>query len=121
MAKQLTSRRRARALSSALLLIGLAILLFLDAWWPAIMLVIGIPLAMKQFLLGRYNDMLLSLGVFVGFYIVATFDISWKILIPILFIMGAVYLLLKEYYAGQIVTEDEKEEEINHLIEEDKK
>ena len=97
MAKPLIAKNKAKALSSALLLVGLAILLFLGTWWPAIMIVIGIPLSLKQFLQGRFHDAAISLFVFVGFFIIAQFNISWRILIPILFIMGAVYILCKEW------------------------
>lgn len=50
MKKPLIAKNKAKALSSALLLIGLAIIFFTESWWPAIMLVIGVPLALKQFL-----------------------------------------------------------------------
>ncbi|MCP5504303.1 MAG: hypothetical protein H7A41_04030 [Chlamydiales bacterium] len=97
MAKPLIAKNKAKALSTALFLIGLAVIFFIDSWWPGIMLVIGIPLALKQFLQGRFHDAAISLFVFVGFFIIAQFNISWKILIPILFIMAAVYILCKEW------------------------
>ena len=50
----LVSRRRAKVLSFAIFLIGLAIVSYLNIWWPGIMLAIGIPLAMRQYLLGRH-------------------------------------------------------------------
>ena len=114
------SKKRARVISTALFLIGIAILLFIDKWWPGIMLVVGIPLALKQFLQGRTTDMLLSLFVFVGFFIIAQFNISWRILIPILFVMAAVYLLCKEWVEGAAESEVEEEENLNKEIEEDK-
>ena len=97
MAKPLIAKNKAKALSTALFLIGLALIFFIDSWWPGIMIVIGIPLALKQFLQGRFHDAAISLFVFVGFFIIAQFNISWKILIPILFIMAAVYILCKEW------------------------
>lgn len=97
MAKPLIAKNKANALSTALFLIGLAIIFLIDSWWPGIMLAIGIPLALKQFLQGRFHDAAISLFVFVGFFIIAQFNISWKILIPILFIMAAVYILCKEW------------------------
>jgi 4-hydroxybenzoate polyprenyltransferase len=118
MASPITSKKRAKALSSSLFLVGLAILIFLDTWWPGIMIVIGVPLALKQFLEGRYHDVILTLLVFIGFFVVAQFDISWKILLPILFIMGAVYLLCKEWIEGQLLSEPKREEDLNREIEE---
>ncbi len=101
MAKPLIAKNKAKALSTALFLIGLAVIFFIDSWWPGIMIVIGIPLALKQFLQGRFHDAAISLFVFVGFFIIAQFNISWKILIPILFIMAAVYILCKEWVTAE--------------------
>lgn len=108
MTKPLIAKNRAKALSSALLLVGLALVFFFDSWWPAIMLVIGIPLALRQFLMGRFSDATLSLFVFVGFFVIAQFNISWKVLIPILFIMAAIYILCKEWVKAE-TGEDEGE------------
>lgn len=83
------------------------------------MIVIGVPLALKQFLNGRYSDAAMSLFVFVGFFIIAQFNISWKILIPILFIMAAVYILCKEWVKEE--TGEETEEETTIDVDEDKK
>lgn len=118
MAKPLLSHKRSRAISSALFLVGLAFLLYAEAWWPGIMIVIGIPLALRQLLLGRYHDMIITLLVFLGFFIVAQFNISWKILIPILFIVGAIYILCKEWVESQTTTLEEIDEDLNKEIEE---
>ena len=108
MTKPLLAKNKAKALSTALFLVGLAIIFFLDSWWPGIMLVIGVPLALKQFLNGRFSDAAISFFVFVGFFIIANFNISWKILIPILFIMAAVYIVCKEWVT---TASDEEEDE----------
>ena len=60
------SRRKAQSLSFALFLIGLAINTYFKLWWPGIMLTIGIPLAVKQYMLGKMFDMIISLIVFLG-------------------------------------------------------
>lgn len=117
----LTSRKKAHALSTALFLLGLASLVFIDLWWPAIMLVVGLPLAIRQFLLGRTYDMIVTLLVFVGTFVTIEFDISWKIFLPVLFTMGAIYVLFREFFGPDETTEEEAEEELNHEIEEDKK
>lgn len=121
MPKPLTSKKRAKALSSALFLIGLAIIMYLNAWWPGIMIVIGLPLSFKQFLEGRHHDVFLTLFIFFGFFIIAQFNISWKILIPILFVMGAIYILCKEWVQGNISSEREREEDFSKEIEEKEK
>ncbi len=83
------------------------------------MIVIGVPLALRQFLLGRTYDMLISLFVFVGFFVIARFDISWKILIPILFVLGALFILVREFLDSYQIPEEEDEEDINLEIEEE--
>jgi hypothetical protein len=121
MAHPLTSRKRAQAVSLALFFIGLAILAVTEAWWPGIMLVIGLPLALRQYLLGRLHDMLVSLLVFVGTFITAQFDISWRIFLPILFSIGAIYIVAREFMESRCETEEEKEEDANLEIGEHKK
>ena len=113
MTKPLLPKNKAQALSTALLLVGLAILLFTDAWWPGILLAVGIPLALKQLLNGRYYDAIISLFVFVGFFIIASFDISWKILVPILFVMAAVFTLCKEWVT---TSTDEEEDVLREIV-----
>ena len=64
MAHPIMSLRKAHSLSVALFLVGLAIVTFFNfAWWPSIMIVIGIPIALRQFLLGRVYDMIVTLIV----------------------------------------------------------
>ncbi len=120
MSRPLTSKRKAQAISTALCLLALAILAITDAWWPGIMLAIGLPLALRQYLLGRAYDMGISLLVFVGTFVTVEFDISWRILLPILFTIGAIYVLAREYVMTAGESEPEKEEDLNHELEEKK-
>ena len=117
----ITSKKKAGALSASLFLLGLATLIFTQAWWPSIMLIIGLPLALRQYLLGRNYDMLVTLLVFIGTFVTVQFDISWRIFLPILFTLGAIYIFFKEFFGPDETDEEEKEEQINHEIEEDKK
>ncbi|MEN9344079.1 MAG: hypothetical protein RLZZ453_866 [Chlamydiota bacterium] len=116
---RLTSKRRAKAISSGLFLVGLAIVTYLNAWWPGIMLAIGIPLALRQYMLGRHYDMAISLFVFCGVFITVQFDISWEILLPVLFAIGGIYTLFREYLESKEEPLDEEEEDLNKEIEED--
>jgi hypothetical protein len=85
------------------------------------MLIVGLPLALRQFLLGRTYDALVSLLVFLGTYITVEFDISWKIFLPVLFTLGAIYVVFREFMGPDETTEEEREEELNHEIEEKEK
>lgn len=116
---QTISRRRIKALTTALFLVGLAILSYLQTWWPAIMLVVGIPLALRQYFLGRHYDMGISLFVFLGVFITVQFNISWQVLLPVLFAIGGLYVLFREYLESRTETLEEEEEDINKEIEED--
>jgi ABC-type multidrug transport system fused ATPase/permease subunit len=121
MSHPVTSRKKAQALSTALFLVGLATLVFSDTWWPGIMLIVGLPLALRQYLLGRHYDMVVTLVVFVGTFVTVQFDISWRIFLPILFTLGALYILFREFFGPDETTEQEREEELNNEIEEKKK
>ncbi len=116
---QIASKRRAKTLSVALFLVGLAIISYLQAWWPGIMLVVGIPLALRQYMMDRHYDMGISLFVFVGVFVTVQFDISWEVLLPVLFAIGGIYVLFREYLESREETLEEKEEDINKEIEED--
>lgn len=116
---RMVSKRRAQVLSVALFLIGLAIISYLRAWWPGIMLAIGIPLAIRQYLLDRPYDMCISLFVFGGVFLTVQFNISWEILLPVLFAIGGIYILFREYIESKAEPLDEEEDDINHEIEEE--
>ena len=83
------------------------------------MLVVGIPLALRQHLSGRHYDMYVTLFVFLGVFITVAFNISWQVLLPILFSIGAIYIFFREFLEGKTHTEAEEEEELNAEIEED--
>lgn len=122
MAHPLTSKKRAQAFSTALFFLGLAILIFAqNDWWPGIMLVVGLPMALRQYLLGRSYDMAISLVVFVGTFITVQFDISWRIFLPILFTLGAIYILCREWMEARTEDEIEHDEDTLHELEERKK
>jgi len=118
MHEAICSKKRARAITAALFLVALAVLAFTDNWWPGIMLGIGLPLALRQYLLGRTYDMGVSLLVFVGTFVTVQFDITWRIFLPILFTLGAIYILFREFTEASTEKESEKEEDLNHEIEE---
>ena len=103
------SQKRAKTLSFSLFFLGLAIISFKEVWWPGIMLVTGIPLACRQFLLGKIYESLLSLTIFIGTFIAFTFDLPWAIFLPILFVIAAIYLLVKEFFYEPIPDEIEQD------------
>lgn len=121
MAHPKVSYQRAKAISTALLLFGLAILLYLkNYWWPGLLPVIGFSLAARHFLLGRMYDMVLTLIIFVGGFIAAECDIRWDLLAPALLTIAGIYLLAREFLDPNITSESEDEESIAREIDESK-
>jgi len=117
MAHPSTSKRTAKAISLGCFLIGLAIVTYLQTWWPGIMLVVGLPLAVRQYLLGRRYDVGVTLFVFIGVFVTVQFDISWEILLPVLFTIGGIYIFVREFVERKTVPEEE--EELNQELEEE--
>jgi len=118
MAHILVSKKKAQYLSLALFVVGLAILTYTQQWWPSIMLVIGLPLALRQFLLGRRYDVYISLFVFIGAFISVQFDIAWKILLPVLFTLSGIYIFFRDFFISPDIPEAEEK---NKEIEEEEK
>jgi predicted membrane protein len=119
MAHPVLSKKKTQSLCFALFLIGLAIVSFIGIWWPGIMLAIGLPLALKQYLLGKRYDMGVTLFVFVGVFITVAFNISWEILLPVLFTLGGIYVFCKDFIESSSPSEEEKEEDLNEEISEE--
>jgi hypothetical protein len=119
MHKILLSKKKTQGICGAMFLVGLAILAFTDAWWPGIMLVIGLPLAIRQYAMGRFYDMGITLIVFGGVFFIAMFGWQQRIFLPVLFIVGAIYVFFREYFESTTESEEVIEEELNEEIEED--
>lgn len=95
------SRKKAEAISSGAFLIALGILFYFNAWWPGILLAIWVFLATRQSLTGRHFDSFVTTFILVGLYVVMTFQISWAILGPLLFVIGGAYIIFREYYLNR--------------------
>jgi hypothetical protein len=103
------SKRQIDAISNGIFLIGLGILFYTRAWWPGILLVICAWLAFRQYFTGRLFDMSVTIAILAGFFIISYFHINWDILMPILFVLGGIYIILREYFYA----EEHKETESN--------
>lgn len=107
------SKRRASAISSALMLILLAINSFTGYWWPYIYITIGAPLGFRQFLNGRIYDCILSLSIFGGLFLVSSYSIDWSVILPVIFLISAIMILFREFCNPNAAKEPEYEENIN--------
>jgi hypothetical protein len=90
------SQKKARAFSLALFLLLLAAITYLDAWWPGIMLAIGLPIALRQGLVGKYTDMAITLVIFLGVFISVHFGLNGKRVAALLLFGGGLWLFFKE-------------------------
>lgn len=114
------SKKRAKALSTAIFFISIAVISFTARWWPDILLAIAISLSFRQLLLGRIYDAFLSLVIFVGAYIAVSFEVSFDIILPVIFLIAGLYILVREFSGVNEDREIENEEDISKEIEEDK-
>lgn len=96
MGKSITSHRKAVSISAGVFLICLAVLSLTGYWWPGILLAIGIFAALKEFLRGRYYDLLLSILIFGGLFAVFTLNAGWAVIVPVLFTIGGIWILFRE-------------------------
>lgn len=123
MAKQYYSRKSAKIIALIIFLLGLALLTYLGNWWPAVMLVVGIPLAILQWLQGRRYDVYITLFVFIGAFVTVQFNIQWQVILPVLFTLGGIYIFFREYIESRTRVEEEQapdeELEIEETPEED--
>ncbi|MDN3506563.1 MAG: hypothetical protein P0S96_04975 [Simkaniaceae bacterium] len=111
MAKPVLMRKRAKIVALIVFLLALIIITFLGTWWPGIMLAVGLPLAILQYLQGRMYDMCVSLFVFVGAFITVQFNIKWEIFLPVLFAIGGIYIFFREFIYSRSEEEEKMEED----------
>ncbi|MEM8629351.1 MAG: hypothetical protein AAGF04_04705 [Chlamydiota bacterium] len=115
-----TSRRKAHAMAFAVFLVGVGLLFILRSWWPGIALVVGLSLAVRQYLLASYFAMGMSLFIFTGIFVTEQFHFSSPWYMPLFLIIGGLYVFFREFFGGSSVTESESEEDLNHEIEENR-
>lgn len=98
MAKPIISKTKAEALANGAFFIALGILLYTNMWWPWILIAVWIFLSLRQFLTGRHWDFMLSTVLLIGLFLISYFHIDWSLLAPILFVVGGLYIMFKEFF-----------------------
>lgn len=91
-------RSRVEAIGNGVFLILLGVLFYFNWWWPGILVAVWASLATRQVLSSRMQDLLLSTFLLGTLFIVAFFRLSWDLITPILFVLGGLYLILREFY-----------------------
>lgn len=114
MSVPIVTQRRADTISLGLFLIGLGSLMYINSFWPWILLLIGVSLVTRQHLRGRRYDMAITSFVFGGLFLFYFSEIDWAELMPVLLVTGGIYLIFREYLVtkkrfGKEKVEDERE------------
>jgi len=121
MATPLLSKKKSEAIGNGAFLIGLGILFATNAWWPGILLALWVSIGLRQYLSGRNYDFFISSIILLGLYIVSYFDLQWSILMPVLFVVGGIYIIVREYFFAQDTNGEDKSQEILDDIDTDRK
>jgi len=117
MAKAILSKRKADAISNGVLLISLGILFYLNAWWPGILLAVWAWLGARQYFTGRHFDLTITTIILIGLFLIDYFNVQLLMLMPILFTVGGVYIIFREYFFSDDTNGESKADEIRHDIE----
>ena len=94
----IVSKSKAEAVSNGIFLISIAILYYLNAWWPGIILSIWATLATRQYLTARQIDLAVTSTLLIGLFVVTYFRIDIYAILPAAFILVGIYLVLREYF-----------------------
>jgi uncharacterized membrane protein len=108
MASPILSHKRADGVSTGIFLITLGVLSYYHTWWPWILLSIWLALITRQFLRGRIYDMALTTLIFGGLFCLFYFGLSWDVLAPVLFTVGGLYIIFREYFVSKERVGEEK-------------
>lgn len=91
-------KRKIDALSNGVFFIVLAVLFYTDFWWPGILIAIWAMLALRQWLSNRKFDLIMTSVILGGLFIVSFFNITFSVLIPVLFVLGGLYIIFREFF-----------------------
>ncbi len=117
MGQLIISKRKAEVISNGVFLIALGILFYTNDWWPGILLAIWAALATRQYLTGRNYDLIVSSVILIGLFIVSFFHLEWSVVMPVLFVLGGIYLIFREYFFAKDSNGEDKSEEIKDDME----
>jgi threonine/homoserine/homoserine lactone efflux protein len=102
-------KRKADVLSNGLFLIGIGILFYTNAWWPGILIALWAAFGTRQFFTGRYYDLGISTLILMTLFVISFFNIKTSVILPVLFIVGGIYIIFREYYFAEGTVEDNSE------------
>lgn len=120
MAQPILSKRKSDAISNGVFLIALGLLFYTNFWWPGILLAIWAALGLRQYLTGRIYDFIISSVILLGLFIITFFKLDWSVLMPVLFVVGGIYIIFREYFFAEDTNGEDKSQEIKDDIDDSK-
>lgn len=108
----IVSKRKSDAIANGAFLICLGILFYTNYWWPGILLAIWVNAGLRQILTGRLYDFSISTLILVGLFVVTFFNFEWAVLLPVLFVIGGIYIIFREYFFAEDTNGEDKSQEI---------
>jgi hypothetical protein len=97
----LVPKRKAESISNGIFLILLGFLFYTNAWWPGILIAIGIVYAIRQYLTGRKWSLMITLGLIGVILMVKFLSIAFSLLLPLVFIAIGANMIYRECIAKQ--------------------
>jgi len=116
MSEPLISKKKADAFANGAFFIALGVIAYYNIWWPWILPAIWIFLSLRQFLTGRRWDFFVSTVLLGVLFIVSYFHLDWTLLVPILFVVGGIYIIFKEFFYSDDTNGEEKVKEMKDDI-----
>lgn len=108
------SQKRADIISNGAFLISLGILFFTNGWWPGILLALWVTLGLREFLTGRWYDLIVTSIILLGLFFISVFKLDWIVIVPIIFILGGIYIICREFFTQEEDIEEKMKEAENH-------
>lgn len=115
MKNALMTKRKAEAVSNGVFLVLIGMMIYATAFWPWILLALWAWIGLRQLLTARKYDFIVSTILFLGLFIISFFDLKWAYIMPVLFILGGIYIVFREYFYSK----DTNGEDIADEIEDD--
>lgn len=114
-------RNMIRAISAGILLIGLGTLFYTNFWWPGILIVLWGSISSREYLSKRYYDFFITSVILLGLFVMYYVKINWNIMLPVLFVIGGIYIVSREFFFSKTSRLEEKIEQLRAELEEEKK
>lgn len=94
-------RSKADAMGNGVFLVFLGVLFYFNWWWPGMLVAIWASLATRQLVTGRTQDFLVTSILLLSLFLVAFFNLSWHLFMPILFVLAGGYIIFREFLSDK--------------------